>query len=130
MLSECLTARGESGAVYRFINPLGSGRGMKSPKVWKAVRDSDGGAEFVAKAPSRDDDGSLNWPAFQHEANMQRLFADEPMLRRMVDFIPKAEGTKPIMILEPFQTTLWDARTTRPFSTKEILTRHTNGQKP
>jgi hypothetical protein len=120
MLSEGLTARGESGAVYRFISPLGSGRGTRAPNVWKAVRDLDDGAEFVAKTPSRDDDESLNWPAFHHEVNMQRLFADDPMLRRMVDFVPRTEGGKLIMILEPFQKTLWDARTTRPFSTQEI----------
>ena len=88
--------------------------------MWKAVRDSDDGAEFVATTPSRDDDESLNWPAFHHEVNMQRLFADDPMLRRMVDFVPKTEGTKPIVILEPFQKTLWGARATRPFRTQEI----------
>jgi hypothetical protein len=52
---------------------------------------------------------------------MQRLFADEPMVRHMVDLVPESEpGVPPMMVLEPFQKTLWDARTTRPFSTREI----------
>jgi hypothetical protein len=52
---------------------------------------------------------------------MQRLFADEPMVRHMVDLVPESEpGVPPMMVLEPFQKTMWDARTTRPFSTREI----------
>jgi hypothetical protein len=74
----------------------------------------------VAKAPSNEDNEVLNWPAFQHEVNMQRLFAEDPMIRPMVDYVPKTEVTKPMMILKPFQKTLWDARTTRPFTTQEI----------
>ena len=124
MLSTNSTIRGESGAIYRLVNPLGhSGRGTTATSnVWKVVRESDERRpEFVAKSPSREDDEPRNWPAFQHEAKMQRLFVEDPMLRRMVDFVPKTEKTpQPVMILEPFQKPLWDARTTRSFSTREI----------
>jgi hypothetical protein len=45
---------------------------------------------------------------------MQRLFAEDPMMRRIVDFVPGTETTRPMMILEAFEETLWDARTTPP----------------
>ncbi|KAL2169654.1 hypothetical protein VTG60DRAFT_5793 [Thermothelomyces hinnuleus] len=51
---------------------------------------------------------------------MQRLFAEDPLIRHMVDYVPRTEETGPMMILEPFQKTLWDARTMRPLSTQEI----------
>jgi serine/threonine protein kinase len=119
MFSKGSTVCGESGSVYRLVDALGTRRGTTTPNVWQVVEEPDG-PEFVAKGPSRDDDEALNWPAFQHEAKMQRLFTDDPMLRRMVDFVPKTNDMKPMMILEPFQKTLWASRTTRPFSTKEI----------
>jgi hypothetical protein len=75
----------------------------------------------MAKAPSKRDDGSRNWPAFHYELEMQRLFAGDPMVRHMVDVVPKTGAEEPpLMILEPYHETLWDARKTRPFTTKEI----------
>ncbi len=51
---------------------------------------------------------------------MQRLFAHDPMIRRMVDYVPAGEETpRPVMILEGFQKTLWDVRTTRVLSRRE-----------
>ncbi|KAG7288724.1 hypothetical protein NEMBOFW57_005080 [Staphylotrichum longicolle] len=84
------------------------------------VRESDDHPEFVAKGPSSEDDEASNWPAFRYEAKMQRLFSKDTMIRHMVDFAPETDTTRPMMILEPFQKTLWDARTTRPLSTHEI----------
>ncbi|KAK4241399.1 protein kinase [Achaetomium macrosporum] len=51
---------------------------------------------------------------------MQRLFAEDPMIRPMVDFAAKTGAEPPMMILEPFQKTLWDARKTRPLTMQEI----------
>ncbi|KAL2024451.1 hypothetical protein VTK56DRAFT_8262 [Thermocarpiscus australiensis] len=43
------------------------------------------------------------------------------MVRHMVDFVAGSDtGGGPLMILEPFQKTLWDARTTRSLSAREI----------
>ncbi len=88
--------------------------------MWKAVQASDNYSEFVAKGPTRQDDEAAKWPAFQHETKMQRLFYKDYMIWQMVDFVPETDTARPMMILEPFQKTLWDARTTRPFSTHEI----------
>lgn len=120
MWSEGLTICGESGAGYRLVHPLGRGSDGPAANVWKVVRESDDHAEFVAKGPSGEDDEALNWPAFRYEAKMQRLFCKDSMIRHMVDFAPETDTTRPMMILEPFQKTLWDARTTRPLSTHEI----------
>ena len=120
MLSEGLIIRGESGAIYRLVHSLGSGRDGPAANVWKAVHEPDDHSEFVAKGPSREDDEASNWPAFRYETKMQRLFSRDSMIRHMVDFALEADTTRPMMILEPFQKTLWDARTTRPFNTHEI----------
>lgn len=120
MFFEGLTVRGESASVYRLVGPLGKRPGPATINLWKVVRDSDPRSEFVAKGPKGEDDGSRGWPAFHHEAEMQCLFGNDPMVRHMVDFIPEAEVGTPIMILEPFQKTLWDARLTRPFTRQEI----------
>ncbi|KAG5302212.1 serine/threonine protein kinase [Histoplasma ohiense] len=55
-----------------------------------------------------------------HEVEMQRLFKDDQMIRPMVDFVPSSEPGGPLMILKPFEQTLWEARNTRPFSVPEI----------
>lgn len=76
--------------------------------------------ELVAKGPSRDDDKTQGWPAFQHEVKMQRLFNDDKMIRPMLDFLPSSDIDEPMMVLKPFEQTLWDARNARPMTTAEI----------
>lgn len=76
--------------------------------------------EFVAKGPSKDDEKTQGWPAFRHEVKMQRLFNNDRMIRPMVDFLPSSDMDEPIMILKPFEQTLWDARNTRAMTTAEI----------
>ncbi|EER40039.1 conserved hypothetical protein [Histoplasma capsulatum var. duboisii H88] len=58
--------------------------------------------------------------SFMHEVEMQKLFKDDQMIRPMVDFVPSSEPGGPLMILKPFEQTLWEARNTRPFSVPEI----------
>ncbi|KAK3298002.1 uncharacterized protein B0H64DRAFT_474018 [Chaetomium fimeti] len=79
MFSKGLTIRGESGAGYRLVHPLG----RPTANVWKAVHESDDHSEVVAKGPSKDDDEASNWPAFQHETKMQRLFSKDPLIRHL-----------------------------------------------
>jgi hypothetical protein len=50
--------------VYRLVDPLGGGRNAATPNVWKVAVDSDDQPQFVAKAPSNEDNEVLNWPAF------------------------------------------------------------------
>lgn len=78
--------------------------------------------ELVAKGPSQDDDKTRGWPAFQHELKMQRLFHDDKMIRPMVDFLPSSDmaDDEPMMVLKPFEQTLWEARHARPMTTAEI----------
>ncbi|KAJ2984385.1 hypothetical protein NUW58_g6089 [Xylaria curta] len=111
------TRRGESGAVYSFIQPLGR-RANSRTNIWLIKQD--GKNEFIAKGPSREDDKLLGWPAFQHELKMQRLFNEDKMIRPIVDFIPSSTTDDPMMVLAPFEQTLWDARHTRPMTTSEI----------
>ncbi|GKZ28934.1 hypothetical protein AbraIFM66950_001892 [Aspergillus brasiliensis] len=51
---------------------------------------------------------------------MQKLFAKDPMIRRLVDYVPDSEPTGPMMVLEAFTNSLWDARNARSFTAKEI----------
>lgn len=81
--------------------------------------------EYIAKGPSRDDDRAQGWPAFQHETKMQRLFSKDKMIRPMVDFLPTSsdaggDGGEPMMVLESFEQTLWDARNARRMTAAEI----------
>ena len=111
---------GESGRTYRLIDPLGSQGIQNTPTIWKAVDDADESEQFVVKEPSTDDDRSLGWPLFQHEHVMQKHFSDSVFIRQMVDFIPSATGTKPKMVLQAFEKTLWTARMQRPMASSEI----------
>ncbi|KAI0543972.1 kinase-like domain-containing protein [Xylaria curta] len=114
-----MTRRGESGRVYSFIQPLGKQAGSRS-SVWLVKEEGKGNNEFIAKGPSTKDDRSLKWPAFQHELKMQRLFSEDKMIRPVVDFIPSAAADEPMIVLKPFEQTLWDARNARPMTTSEI----------
>lgn len=119
-----LTFRGEGGKRYRLVHPLGSRIHNKSPNVWLAVDDSDTGIEYVVKRPSEGDADELSLSnvlsAFKHEVEMQKLFANDLMIRPLVDYIPDSEPGGPMMVLEAFTDSLWEARNARPFTTKEI----------
>lgn len=75
----------------------------KTPNVWLAVDDSNTDVEYAAKRPLGDDtnDGALsNAPsAFKYELEMQRLFARDPMIRTLVDYVPDSEPGGPMMVL-------------------------------
>ncbi|KAK5126891.1 hypothetical protein LTR85_008249 [Meristemomyces frigidus] len=106
---------GESGKVYLAVSALGQ------ENVWTAVQKDDPSNIVVLKAPSADDT-STSWPRFQHEMIMHELLKDCSAIRKQVDRIPpvKGEGSPPILVLEIFETTLWQARTKRPFSKDEV----------
>lgn len=115
-----MVGRGLGGTRYRLVQPLK--HTGEDNNVWLAVDEKDGRAKFVAKGPGGKDDRSKNWPAFQHEVAMQRKFRDEPLIRQMVDYVPESESEhrEPLMILELFEETLWDAQQSRRLHTKEI----------
>ncbi|KAK5125015.1 hypothetical protein LTR85_001206 [Meristemomyces frigidus] len=91
----------------------------RSP-VWQAIDHADETSQFVIKAPSTQDDSTKDWPLFRHEHNVQKLFAESPLIRPMLDFVPETEQYPPAMVLRAFEETLWTARTRRAFTSKEI----------
>ncbi|KAL7655227.1 hypothetical protein ACMYSQ_007182 [Aspergillus niger] len=122
MASAGLICQGEAGRRYRLVRPLGTVRG-KSCNVWLGLDDSKPDAEYIMKRPLADQNeeswsGALS--AFKHELEMQRLFAKDPMIRKLVDYVPESEPSGLMMVLEAFTDSLWDARNVRPFTTKEI----------
>ncbi|GKZ91495.1 hypothetical protein CBS63078_6349 [Aspergillus niger] len=122
MASAGLICQGEAGRRYRLVRPLGTVRG-KSCNVWLGLDDSKPDAEYIMKRPLADQNeeswsGALS--AFKHELEMQRLFAKDPMIRKLVDYVPESEPSGLMMVLEAFTDSLWDARNMRPFTTKEI----------
>ena len=115
------TCQGESGTLYRLVHHLEKQKQSTNPaNVWKAVDDSNARIKFIAQHPSDEDDSSNNWPAFHHELKMQKLFADEPMIHPMLDFVPSSDSEGSIMIFQRFEQTLWEAQLTRPFTLCEI----------
>ncbi|OJD28504.1 hypothetical protein ACJ73_00103, partial [Blastomyces percursus] len=125
MVSPGLTCRGEKGTRYRLVRPLGTQIRGKKPTVWLVVDESNNSAEYVVKRPP-DDTSNVAEPssdallAFKHELEMQRLFEKDSMIRTLVDFIPESEHGGPMMVLEAFTDSLWEARNARPFTAKEI----------
>ncbi|KKZ66080.1 hypothetical protein EMCG_08145 [[Emmonsia] crescens] len=125
MVSPGLTCQGEKGTRYRLVRPLGTQIHGKRPNVWLAVDGSNDTAEYIVKR-SPDDEANIGESpshallAFKHELEMQRLFEKSPMIRKLVDFIPDSEPGGPMMVLEAFTDSLWEARNARPFTTKEI----------
>jgi hypothetical protein len=91
-----------------------------APNVWKAVNDANDSEQFVIKEPSSDDGATLNWPAFQHEVEMQKLFKDSAHVRPTVDFVPFSATIQPKMVLQGFEKTLWTARNRRRLTGDEI----------
>lgn len=121
MLSPGLTCIGESGGKYGLVRPLGTQLPDYRANTWVAVKNLEKEEEYVAKGPLRSKDGKdVAASAFAHEVEMQRLFKDDQMVRPMVDYVPSSEPGGPLMILKPFEQTLWEARNTRPFSVPEI----------
>ncbi|PGG98582.1 CMGC protein kinase [Blastomyces parvus] len=125
MVSPRVTCQGEKGSRYRLVRPLGTQIRGKRPNVWLAVDDCNDTAEYVVKQPPDDetnigDSLSDALLAFKHELKMQRLFEKDSMIQKLVDFVPDSEPGGPMMVLEAFTDSLWEARNARPFSTKEI----------
>lgn len=121
MVSPGFTCHGEKGIRYRFVCPLGTQIRGKKPTVWLAVDAANAAAEYVAKGLPDDTESPADaLLAFKHELKMQRLFEKDPMIRTLVDFIPDSEPGGPMMILEVFTDSLWEARNARPFTATEI----------
>ncbi|OJZ85070.1 hypothetical protein ASPFODRAFT_190922 [Aspergillus luchuensis CBS 106.47] len=119
-----LICQGERGTRFRLVRPLGTPARDKAFNVWLAIDESRPDAEYIIKLPPGDNNDSP-WSntalaAFKHELEMQRLFAKNPMIRRLVDYLPESEPVGPMMVLEAFTDSLWDARNARPFTAKEI----------
>ncbi|GKZ82341.1 hypothetical protein AnigIFM56816_007153 [Aspergillus niger] len=113
MASAGLICQGEGGRRYRLVRPLGAPVRGKGCNVWLGLDDSKPDAEYIMKRPPADQNeeswsGALS--AFKHELEMQRLFAKDPMIRRLIDYVPESEPSGPMMVLEAFTDSLWDAR--------------------
>ncbi|KAK0249991.1 hypothetical protein B0A54_15175 [Friedmanniomyces endolithicus] len=105
----------ESGKTYLAVSPLGQAN------VWTAVDKGNLENIVVLKSPAPDDTDP-SWPQFQHEMIMHELLKTCTAVRKQIDRIPPVEaaGTPPILVLEIMQTTLWSARTKRPFTKEEV----------
>lgn len=114
-LTEGAELLAESGKTYLAVNSLGQAN------VWVAVEKDNPENIVVLKGPSSDDDAS--WTKFQHEMVMHEAYKGCHFIRRQVDrILPDKDASRPPMLaLEMFQTTLWDARTKRPFTRGEVL---------
>lgn len=117
-----------SALIYQLLHPLGNQHPKRPSHMWKArIDDGDKGGfrEYVIKPPSPLDTPP-GYPDFRHEVAIQTLFHASPMIRKMVDFIPPATSavdgseSKPAMVLQAFEFTLWDARWTRVLSLPEV----------
>lgn len=107
----------ESGKTYLIVSPLGQ---RTIPNVWKATDASSDSHQFIVKHLQFDDCSKQKWPAFQLELQMQNLFGPTRFVRKMVDTIrARSESDPPMMVLEPFEKTLWSARTRRPLTMRE-----------
>lgn len=124
MVTSGLTCHGEGGKRYRLVHPLRSRIRDQGSNVWLAVDDSNTDIEYVVKGPPEDDaheeSASSALSAFEHELEMQRLFAKDPMIRTLVDYIPDSEPGGPMMVLEAFTDSLWEARNARRFTKEEV----------
>lgn len=119
-----LTCHGESGKRYRLVHPLGSRiHSQNSSNVWLAVDDSNTNIEYILKGPPEDAHKGLLSNAlfaFKHELEMQRLFAKDPMIRTLLDYIPDSKPDGPMIVLEAFTDSLWEARHARQFTKAEV----------
>ncbi|KAM5457607.1 hypothetical protein MaudCBS49596_000805 [Microsporum audouinii] len=110
---------GKRGETYTLHHPLIQRRGKRC-HVWSASKDSDALDQYVIKQP--DDEDGLGWPNFTKELEMQKKFQKSAYIRRMVDLIPAPADLQAsyMMVLEPFEKSLWDARLRRPLILEEI----------
>lgn len=108
---------GECGRTYLLASPLVH-RSNLVPNVWKAVDANSPKDKYVIKGPR--EPTRQHWLDIDREINMQRRFESAQYIRRMVDVIPNPDDTPPLMVLEPYEKTLWMARMTRPLTTREI----------
>ncbi|KAK5744796.1 hypothetical protein LTR17_001872 [Elasticomyces elasticus] len=106
---------GESGKTYLAVSALGQAN------VWTAVEKTNMENLVVLKSPAVDDT-EPGWPQFQHEMVVHELLKDCDSIRKQVDRIPPVggAGTPPMLVLEILETTLWSARTKRPFTKEEV----------
>lgn len=117
-LQKGMTLISKTEKSYTLIAPLVQ---REIPNVWKASLNNNTNHQFVIKHPQSDNSPGAKWPAFQKEMETQNLFSDAKFIRRMVDTIPPRSNLElPMMVLEPFEKTLWSARTKRPFTTREV----------
>jgi hypothetical protein len=118
LLQKGIKLIGESGRTYFLTAPLVQRR---IPNVWKANQWNNENNQFVIKHPQSGDSPEKGWPAFRKEMEMQRLFQSAKFIRKMVDIVPPLSDAEPtMMVLEPFEKSLWSARTRRPLTTREI----------
>jgi protein kinase len=104
---------GENGKTYLAVSNLGQ------DNVWTAV-DSETSKVVVVKEPDAND-ASNGAPGFQNEMVMHELLKDSPAIRQQIDRIsPNTTGGTPMLVLEIADTTLWGARTKRPFTLGEL----------
>ncbi|EEQ34821.1 conserved hypothetical protein [Microsporum canis CBS 113480] len=110
---------GKRGETYTLHHPLIQRRGKRC-HIWSASKDSDALDQYVIKQP--DDEDGLGWPNFTKELEMQKKFQKSAYIRRMVDLIPAPTDLQAscMMVLEPFEKSLWDARLRRPLILEEI----------
>ena len=112
-LSEGDELTGENGKKYLAVSPLGQ------QNVWTAV-ETGNSKDVVVKEPDAQD-ASRGFPAFQNEMVMHELLKDSSGIRQQVDRIPSTKpGDLPMLVLEITDTTLWGARTKRPFTLAEL----------
>lgn len=113
MLEEGKHYLGESGTLYLAVGALGQAN------VWTAVNAEKPDEIFVIKEPAADDPPP--WQSFQHEMIMHELFKEYPSIRKQVDRIAPTSTSDPAkLVLEIFETTVWQARTKRPFTAAEL----------
>ncbi|KAK4498358.1 hypothetical protein PRZ48_011016 [Zasmidium cellare] len=120
-LKEGTELKSESGKTYLAVSSLGQAN------VWTGVENTGVGKDdfskvVVLKAPSEDDEQGT-WTQFVHEMIMHELFKEAPHIRKQIDRIApdKDKESPPVLVLEIFETTLWQARTKRPLSRLEIV---------
>lgn len=112
-LTEGAGLTGEHGKTYLAVSPLGQSN------VWTAVET--GNSQVVAVKEPDANDASKGYPVFQNEMVMHELLKDSSGIRQQVDRIPSTNsGGPPMLVLEITATTLWAARTKRPFALAEL----------
>ncbi|PYI04743.1 kinase-like protein [Aspergillus sclerotiicarbonarius CBS 121057] len=106
---------GQNGTMYTLLSPLAR---RNHPHVWRACQSDNERDEIIIKHPPDDTDPEKR--SFQREMNMQKLFKPSRFIRKMTDTIPASSDLPEMMVLEPFEKTLWSARTKRPLAIWEI----------